>query len=64
MAHKISIENYTKFRNRFYSGGFPHLRFGQAFINHFGIKGPHPELFYERDDSKAVTIIFDQYIEN
>lgn len=60
---KVSVEDYNTFRNHFYSGLMPHLRLGQAFITYFKIEGVHTELFYERDDNKAITIIFERYIE-
>jgi hypothetical protein len=38
---KIAATQYRSFTKTFEDGGFPHLRFGQAFINHFETACPH-----------------------
>ena len=38
---KITATEYQTFTKAFEDGGFPHLRFGQAFINHFDSACPH-----------------------
>ncbi len=53
-----------------YPHKFPHQRFGQAFVNHFGISGDiGDDLFYTQDIDKANTLIekiveeeFDNYV--
>ncbi len=52
MAKKALLElNYL-----YKQYGLPHLRYGQFFVSRY-IKGTWPELFYERDKSKATTTI-------
>ncbi len=38
---KITATEYRAFNKTFEAGGFPHLRFGQAFLNHFKMACPH-----------------------
>jgi len=58
---KVLIKDYLAFCHKFYKGGFPHQRFGQAFVNTFDIKCEHnhtgPCLFYERNEQKAAKRI-------
>lgn len=41
---------------------FPNQRLGQAFMNHFDITEPDPELFYEANEKKAKEYIKERYL--
>lgn len=38
-------------------------RYGQSFMNKFGLDRNDPELFYETDPKKADVLILDKYVE-
>jgi hypothetical protein len=61
---KIAVENMNNFTKRFNNGGYPHLRFGQAFINCFFSNGrTDPELFYMVDRAMAEEYIWENYVD-
>ena len=62
ITHKVPEKDFIEFRINFYKGMFPHLRFGQAFMNHFVVMQPDPTLFYEVDNEKAENDIRMHYI--
>ena len=61
---KISETELLEFSNEFYTGKYPHMRFGQAFMYKFQENWtlPIPELFYEEDDKEAWSYIFLNFV--
>ena len=57
----ISASKYNSFVIDFYASRYPHLRFGQAFVNEF-VDGSDPELFYEENINKAKEIARNKYV--
>lgn len=45
----------TGFIKKYYKGGFPHQRLGQAFCNVYNLT--NPTLFYMEDESDALNYI-------
>lgn len=64
---RVTEREYSEFRTLFYRGAFPHMRFGQAFCNHFKDGTMRnvvdSELFYCEDVRKATKIIHEKYLE-
>lgn len=50
------LSSYQQFLFLYKRYGLPHLRMGQFFVSRY-IKNPWPELFYEREESKAAETI-------
>lgn len=50
----MTSQEFQNFLKSFYKNDFGEQRMGQAFINHFKVAGTNPEIFYEKDDSKAL----------
>jgi hypothetical protein len=51
----ITWLEWEVFKQRYFSGRIPHQRFGQAFVNEFGLQNV-PELFCEPSDAKALLM--------
>ncbi len=47
---KFPIEEINQFIVNYYNNVFTYQRFGQAFLNHFGIINNEHNLFYETDN--------------
>ena len=69
MKNKVSYAQIRPFLQKFNTGGFPHLRLGQAFVNEFKIECDHdkdqhlgqPCLFHETDSGKAIKRIWEEH---
>ncbi len=57
----IPLSQYLEFVSKFDSGAYPHLRFGQAFINTY-ILNSDPTLFYMIDRKTAEKYICNKYL--
>ena len=59
----ITHKQYQDFTNEYFAYNIVQFqRFGQAFMNHFGINEPNPLLFYETRIKKAMKIIEENYV--
>lgn len=64
LPSKVDVDTFNQFVTDFHKGTWPEQRFGQAFMNYCVSHSiHHPELFYCRDQEKAVKIILDKYVE-
>lgn len=52
----IPRDDFDKFCRRYWKGGYPHLRFGQAFCAVFVITDP--DLFYQTSVADATTMMY------
>ena len=60
---RISPDKVQHFYHDFYSGCYPDLRLGQAFLNQFFPGIPDPDLFYTNDEKHACDLIQQYYVE-
>lgn len=62
---KIAVKTMNEFTRRFDEGQFPHLRFGQAFLNRFfpSCGSRYTEIFYVADRAKAEEMIWDEFVD-
>ena len=58
----VKPSEFLRFQTEYASGKFEHLRFGQAFCNHFNVRGDQT-LFYTENRHVAQRIIWDYYID-
>lgn len=60
----IRYDEYLVFYRKFFAGGFPNERFGQAFLNFFYPSREFSDttLFYEKSIPHCIKIIFEDYI--
>lgn len=56
MANSQQLPSIIKLLAGYNKEGKPHLRLGQYFINKY-VKYSWPELYYEKDDEKAIKAI-------
>ncbi|HJU58787.1 MAG TPA: hypothetical protein VJ583_03505 [Nitrososphaeraceae archaeon] len=61
--HKITPKQYEDFRKKFFAGGYPHQRYGQAFMNNFFPLEIDSRIFYGTDQIKVQNEIMNKYIE-
>jgi hypothetical protein len=59
----VTLEELEAFDTAFHQGKYPEQRWGQAFVNAFGIKSD-PDLFYKENYSEAFKYALDTYVSN
>lgn len=63
---KITSKQLMDFTTEYYINRrtiYKELRFGQAFLNKFYPEIACPEIFYEEDSKKAVSLIIDRFVD-
>jgi hypothetical protein len=63
MSSKVSPATLAAFYVEWLgTAAFSQQRFGQAFLNRFFVRAVDPEVFYERDPTRAYELIYERYV--
>ena len=60
---KITLDDFNEFAILYDRGFFPSQRFGQAFMNRFGLLFQDSELFYEEKRVECIRLIWNKYLD-
>ena len=63
IIRRVPRDQLAGFYHDFYTGCYPNLRLGQAFLNRFFPGISDPDLFYTNDKKHACDLIQQYYVE-